>query len=260
MNSSPEKGGRQRCFRARNGTLKKIQSQSVARSASIPTLTIFRACGDLWNGIERPQNGTGKPVIGKVSEPGTCESRCASHDGQYDRRRRGSPRAGEVKPVPRGPGRRPDGYHEIESLMVTVDLYDTLTVTELDSGAIVLECDDPRLPTGSENLVVKAADVSRPPTGCARGAAHRPHEGDPRPGGAGGRIERRGGDPGGSRSDLGPGDARQPARRCGGRDRQRRGLLPARTLGGLSRAGRTRASHGTSGSPCTSCWSLPMSA
>ena len=24
--------------------------------------------------------------------------------------------------------RRPDGYHEIESLMVTVDLYDTLTV------------------------------------------------------------------------------------------------------------------------------------
>ena len=37
---------------------------------------------------------------------------------------------------------RPDGYHEIESLMVTVNLYDTLTVTELDSGAIVLQCDD----------------------------------------------------------------------------------------------------------------------
>ena len=34
--------------------------------------------------------------------------------------------------------RRPDGYHEIESLMVTVNLYDTLTVTEPDSGAIVL--------------------------------------------------------------------------------------------------------------------------
>jgi 4-diphosphocytidyl-2-C-methyl-D-erythritol kinase len=55
--------------------------------------------------------------------------------------------------------RRPDGYHEIESLMVTVDLYDTLTVTELDSGAIVLECDDASLPTGRD----KAA------TGCTRG-------------------------------------------------------------------------------------------
>jgi len=66
--------------------------------------------------------------------------------------------------------RRPDGYHEIESLMVTVDLHDTLTVTELDSGAIVLECDDPRLPTGSENLVVKAAERLKAATACARGA------------------------------------------------------------------------------------------
>lgn len=66
--------------------------------------------------------------------------------------------------------RRPDGYHEIESLMVTVDLYDTLTVTELDSGAIVLECDDPSLPAGSENLVVKAAERLKAASGCARGA------------------------------------------------------------------------------------------
>ena len=63
--------------------LKKIQSQRVARSASISTLAIFRACRDRWNGIERPQNGTGKPVIGRVNEPGTCESRCASHDRSY---------------------------------------------------------------------------------------------------------------------------------------------------------------------------------
>ncbi len=65
--------------------------------------------------------------------------------------------------------RRPDGYHEIESLMVTVNLYDTLTVTELDSGAIVLECDDASLPTGSNNLVVKAAERLKAATGCARG-------------------------------------------------------------------------------------------
>ena len=53
--------------------------------------------------------------------------------------------------------------------MVTVNLYDTLTVTELDSGAIVLECDDASLPTGSNNLVVKAAERLKAATGCARG-------------------------------------------------------------------------------------------
>jgi 4-diphosphocytidyl-2-C-methyl-D-erythritol kinase len=66
--------------------------------------------------------------------------------------------------------RRPDGYHEIESLMVTVSLFDTLTVTELGSEAIVLECDDPTLPTGSANLVVQAAERLRTATGCSRGA------------------------------------------------------------------------------------------
>ena len=69
--------------------------------------------------------------------------------------------------------RRPDGYHEIESLMVTVNLHDTLTVTETDSGAIVLECDDASLPTGGENLVVKAAERLKAATGCDRGARIR---------------------------------------------------------------------------------------
>src|SRR6516165_2912112 len=66
--------------------------------------------------------------------------------------------------------RRPDGYHEIESLMVTVNLHDTLTVSELDSGAIVLQCDDASLPMGRDNLVVKAALGLRAATGCTRGA------------------------------------------------------------------------------------------
>ena len=54
-------------------------------------------------------------------------------------------------------GRRPDGYHEIESMMVAVSLYDTLTFTDDPSGEISLRCNDPALPVGSENLVVKAA-------------------------------------------------------------------------------------------------------
>jgi 4-diphosphocytidyl-2-C-methyl-D-erythritol kinase len=35
-------------------------------------------------------------------------------------------------------GQRPDGYHEIESVMVAVDLYDTLTFVDEPSGRITL--------------------------------------------------------------------------------------------------------------------------
>ena len=54
-------------------------------------------------------------------------------------------------------GKRPDGFHEIESLMLALDLADTLTCSHDPSGRITLHCDDPTLPTGAENLVVKAA-------------------------------------------------------------------------------------------------------
>jgi 4-diphosphocytidyl-2-C-methyl-D-erythritol kinase len=67
-------------------------------------------------------------------------------------------------------GKRPDGYHELESLMVTVDLFDKLTITDDSSGRITLKCDDPTLPTGPENLVVKAAERLKAATGSVRGA------------------------------------------------------------------------------------------
>ena len=67
-------------------------------------------------------------------------------------------------------GRRFDGYHDIESLMVTVDLFDTLTFVDDPSGRIELHCDDPSLPTDSENLVIKAAERLRAATGRDRGA------------------------------------------------------------------------------------------
>ncbi len=53
-------------------------------------------------------------------------------------------------------GQRPDGYHDIYSLMQSVDLYDTITVTAT-SSEISLNCDDPSLPAGSGNLAWKAA-------------------------------------------------------------------------------------------------------
>src|SRR4051812_33184788 len=67
-------------------------------------------------------------------------------------------------------GRRPDGYHEIESLMVAVDLYDTLRLVVDPSGSITLACDDPTLPTGRDNLVVRAAERLKAESGCPLGA------------------------------------------------------------------------------------------
>lgn len=66
-------------------------------------------------------------------------------------------------------GRRPDGYHEIETLMVAVNLHDRLTFTDDGSGAVSLRCDDPTLPLGADNLVVKAAERLKAATGCPRG-------------------------------------------------------------------------------------------
>jgi 4-diphosphocytidyl-2-C-methyl-D-erythritol kinase len=66
-------------------------------------------------------------------------------------------------------GRRADGYHEIETLMVAVDLHDTLRLVDDPSGAVTLTCDDPSLPTGAENLVVRAAERLKAAAGIDRG-------------------------------------------------------------------------------------------
>lgn len=52
--------------------------------------------------------------------------------------------------------RREDGFHEIETLMTPIALADELTI-EPNEGGISFTCDDPNLPAGEENLVVKAA-------------------------------------------------------------------------------------------------------
>jgi 4-diphosphocytidyl-2-C-methyl-D-erythritol kinase len=68
--------------------------------------------------------------------------------------------------------KRPDGYHDLESLMVVVDLFDTLEFRPDSTGQITLTCDLPGLPTGPDNLVVKAAEtvrrhVNRPDLGAS---------------------------------------------------------------------------------------------
>lgn len=56
-------------------------------------------------------------------------------------------------------GRRPDGYHEIRSLMQPVDLFDEVTVTTTDGEGIELSSSGIEIPEGEDNLAWKAADV-----------------------------------------------------------------------------------------------------
>lgn len=59
--------------------------------------------------------------------------------------------------------RRSDGYHEIESIMQTVSLSDTVTLEVCDSGnssgnEIILTSDDVALPTDRSNIAYKCAE------------------------------------------------------------------------------------------------------
>jgi 4-diphosphocytidyl-2-C-methyl-D-erythritol kinase len=67
-------------------------------------------------------------------------------------------------------GKRPDGYHELETVMVTVNLFDTLTFTDDPTGLISLRCEQPGVPAGRDNLVLKAAERLKGASGSERGA------------------------------------------------------------------------------------------
>lgn len=78
-------------------------------------------------------------------------------------------------------GRRTDGYHELESLMVSIGIYDTLSLTEGETGKTQLRCcqassqdrnESDRaaaLPAADDNLVVRAANLLRSHVNTNRG-------------------------------------------------------------------------------------------
>jgi len=83
-------------------------------------------------------------------------------------------------------GRRSDGFHDVESLMVPLRLADSIALTPTLptgdglSGEITLDIrtsfplrvplESPRVPSGSANLVVKALERLRERSGCSLGA------------------------------------------------------------------------------------------
>jgi 4-diphosphocytidyl-2-C-methyl-D-erythritol kinase len=54
-------------------------------------------------------------------------------------------------------GKRPDGYHEVFTVLQTISLCDDLEFELRPDGKVTLVCDDPRIPADETNLVIKAA-------------------------------------------------------------------------------------------------------
>lgn len=67
-------------------------------------------------------------------------------------------------------GKRPDGYHELESLMVAVSLFDTLTFRVQPSGTVV-HCLDEQVGAVEDNLVTRAIRLVRERSGRTDGIA-----------------------------------------------------------------------------------------
>ncbi|MBW1635979.1 MAG: 4-(cytidine 5'-diphospho)-2-C-methyl-D-erythritol kinase, partial [Deltaproteobacteria bacterium] len=56
-------------------------------------------------------------------------------------------------------GRRSDGYHDIETWMQKIDLFDIITLEITAGSTINFSCSDPEIPAGEGNLAVRAAMV-----------------------------------------------------------------------------------------------------
>ncbi|MDO8136950.1 MAG: 4-(cytidine 5'-diphospho)-2-C-methyl-D-erythritol kinase [Candidatus Brocadiales bacterium] len=65
-------------------------------------------------------------------------------------------------------GKRPDGYHELETVMQEVDLKDTLEIEEIEEG-IELTCTEPSIPKDESNLAWKAARLFQRKIGVEKG-------------------------------------------------------------------------------------------
>ena len=66
-------------------------------------------------------------------------------------------------------GKRDDGYHEIDTVLQTVSLHDTITFEETRDDGIRLSCDDHSVPADETNLVWRALVATRDAAG-AQGA------------------------------------------------------------------------------------------
>src|ERR1051326_9566455 len=82
-------------------------------------------------------------------------------------------------------GKRGDGFHEIETLMSPVSLYDEIEI-EQQPRWIDFVCDDPTVPPGEENLVVRATKLFFKHANVKKGVSIKLHKKIPHGAGLGG--------------------------------------------------------------------------
>jgi 4-diphosphocytidyl-2-C-methyl-D-erythritol kinase len=83
-------------------------------------------------------------------------------------------------------GKRPDGYHEIRTTLQTISLHDDLRFEHNPDQDISLSCEDPQIPKGSENLIIRAAEALRDQYRVSDGARIYLHKSIPTQAGLGG--------------------------------------------------------------------------
>jgi 4-diphosphocytidyl-2-C-methyl-D-erythritol kinase len=83
-------------------------------------------------------------------------------------------------------GRRVDGFHDIETLMVPVSVFDRLFLSLKETAGISFFCDDSSLPNDETNLAVRAARLFFEETGLEPGLEMRLLKGVPHGAGLGG--------------------------------------------------------------------------
>jgi 4-diphosphocytidyl-2-C-methyl-D-erythritol kinase len=66
-------------------------------------------------------------------------------------------------------GKRPDGYHDVSTVLQTISLADELQFTPRNDGSLVLACNDPHIPTDEHNLIIRAGLLLRETAGESSG-------------------------------------------------------------------------------------------
>ncbi len=66
-------------------------------------------------------------------------------------------------------GKRPDGYHDVETIFYRIALSDEIEIHERPHD-LSMECSNPAVGVGKDNLCLRAAEVMRQETGIGRGA------------------------------------------------------------------------------------------
>ena len=82
--------------------------------------------------------------------------------------------------------RRDDGYHELETILQPLPLFDDLSVGISSGEGIEFSCSDPGLPVGQDNLVVRAVRIFREISGRMEGLTIRLDKRIPHSAGLGG--------------------------------------------------------------------------